>query len=50
MVYWPNNLAFKVVLNMYLSNTHPKRSVNTNAHKELHCFKEESLFNLEGPL
>lgn len=40
MVYWANNLAFKIVLNMYLSNTHSKSSVNRNFHKGLYCLRK----------
>lgn len=39
MVYWANNLAFKIVLNMYLSNTHSKSSANMNFSTGLYCLK-----------
>lgn len=39
MVYWANNLALKIVLNMYLSNTHSKRSVNMIFYKGLRCIR-----------
>lgn len=44
MVYWANNLAFKIALNVYLSNIHPKRSVNMNFHKGLCCLRRKVFF------
>lgn len=39
MVDWANNLAFKIALNMYLSNTPSKSPVNMNFHKGLYCVR-----------
>lgn len=45
MVYWANNLAFKIALHVYLSNIHSKRSVNMNFHQGLCCLRRKGFFS-----
>lgn len=47
MVYWANNLAFKIALNVYLSNIHSKRSVNMNFHKGLSCLRRKGFSHIQ---